>query len=150
MLCEDFDFFLDYLVHLKSYSEMYIDIFSHKEAVETLKNIAVRSYNYFYGKRHPEYKGNVQRAYWNVHPELVEYLFLLDSVLKAFDEKEKEEKKRQVALAENEQNVPKLIEPISELDLLLNDVIEREMKRQAALAENVHLRPIAIPPREDV
>ena len=106
MCCEDFECFIANLVYLCNYSEIYIDIFRHKEDVEKLKNTAVRLYNYFYGKRHPEYKGNIQRAYWNVHPELIEYLFLLDSVLKAFDRKEEEEKKRQAALAENEQNFP--------------------------------------------
>ena len=85
---EDFKFLAGNLEYLLNYSERYIDIFCHKEDIEELKNTAVRLYNYFYGKNHPKYTGSTQREYWNAHTVLIEYLFMLDLVLKAFDEKE--------------------------------------------------------------
>ncbi len=85
---EDFKFLASNLEILLNYSERYIDIFCHKEDIEELKNTAVRLYNYFYGKNHPKYTGSTQREYWNAHTVLIKYLFMLDLVLKAFDEKE--------------------------------------------------------------
>lgn len=64
-------------------SQGYNSLFKKEEVIE-FKNTAVRIYNLFYGRNHPEYEDVIHIAAWNAHEYFIEYLFNLDFVLKSY------------------------------------------------------------------
>ena len=64
-------------------SQSYYSLFTKEEVIE-FKNTAVRIYNRFYGKNHPEYEDIIFLAAWNAHEYFVEYLFNLDLVIGSY------------------------------------------------------------------
>ncbi len=80
------DDFLDLQMKLETLcanSQSYKSLFKKEEVIE-FKNIAVRIYNSFYGRNHPEYEDIIFLAAWNTHEYFVEYLFNLDFVIKSY------------------------------------------------------------------
>ncbi|MDE6664762.1 MAG: helix-turn-helix transcriptional regulator, partial [Ruminococcus sp.] len=80
------DDFLDLQMKLHTLwgnSQSYNALLKKEEVIE-FKNTAVRIYNRFYGKNHPEYEYIIFLAAWNAHEYFIEYLFWLDFVLKSY------------------------------------------------------------------
>lgn len=80
------DDFLDLQMKLETLwgnSQSY-NVLLKKEEVIEFKNTAVRIYNRFYGKNHPEYEDIIFLAAWNAHEYFIKYLFWLDFVLKSY------------------------------------------------------------------
>lgn len=78
--------FLDLQMKLETLcanSQSYKSLFPKEEVIE-FKNTAVRIYNLFYGKNHPEYKDIIFLKAWTAHEYFIEYLFNLDFVLKSY------------------------------------------------------------------
>lgn len=55
-----------------------------KEEVIIFKNIAVSIYNHFYGKHHQKYDDVTNIAAWNAHEIFIDYIFILNYVLKSY------------------------------------------------------------------
>ena len=88
----DLDFKLDtLLLEVLSYPAIFKN---EKEKVLEFKNVAVRVYNFLYGKGHPKYEDDIYLAAWNAHVRYVDYLFWLSDVLEWYDEEEKRQKEQ--------------------------------------------------------
>lgn len=88
----DFELLTSVITDLYHYSECYPQVFSEKE-VETLTNTAIRTYNHFYGKNHVVYSGKVNSQHWDMHQHLIEYLFMLQLVMKSKQSTDYDDKK---------------------------------------------------------
>jgi len=80
---DDFEDLQMKLETLFMHSQSYRCLFKKEEVIE-FKNTAVRIYNLFYGKNHPEYKDIIFLKAWTAHEYFIEYLFYLDFVLKSY------------------------------------------------------------------
>lgn len=88
----DFELLTSVITDLYHYSEYYPQVFSERE-VETLTSTAIRTYNHFYGKNHVVYSGKANSKHWDMHQHLVEYLFMLQLVMKSKQSTDYDDKK---------------------------------------------------------